>query len=526
MIDIVQFLREFLNKNNIDYMLINSTDDFLTEYNVLEKNSRYKATGFSGSAGDALITKDKLFLFVDGRYHIQADLEVNHDVVTVVKLKTGQNFSDEIIAKIERNSVFAIVTKKNSQKRIEYFENKLKPKNVRILLLNDDPIKDDKNDYICNVSDIDVKYTGMSVYEKIQKTSENLKSNEAILVTNQEEVSYLYNKRDFSKPYRSSIRAKAIIYKGNAKLYFGNQDYEHCLKTFNGTIYVDKSATNGYDYSLIKNKAAELTNNPLQLMKSVKTDAEINHLKDAFSKTDKTLSSIREYIYTSEKLSEYDISRKLEELYKAFGAKNLSFKPIVAKDKNSALAHYSNSSKEEIVSDGSLVLIDSGAFYEGGLATDITRVFVKGNPTELHKKVYTTVLKMFLHSYNAYFTSGKGLTGYDTDDIARKIYSQNEIDGFVFNHGLGHGIGVSVHEYPPNLSKNELAKVKIRENMCFTIEPGLYNEKHFGVRLENSCYMQNGKIHSFVNMNFEKKLIEYRQLSKQEKKWLDEFEVI
>ena len=128
---------------------------------------------------------------------------------------------------------------------------------------------------------------------------------------------------------------------------------------------------------------------------------------------------------------------------------------------------------------------------------------------------------MFLNAYNSNFK-----TGYEIDALARKIYSENEIEGFVFNHGLGHGIGVSVHEYPPNLSKNEMAKVEIKDNMCFTIEPGLYNENHFGIRLENSCYMKDGKINSFVQMNYEKKLIDFSMLNEQEKEWLKEFEVI
>ena len=85
---------------------------------------------------------------------------------------------------------------------------------------------------------------------------------------------------------------------------------------------------------------------------------------------------------------------------------------------------------------------------------------------------------------------------------------------------------MSVHEYPPNLSCNEIAKVQIEDNMCFTIEPGLYNKDYFGVRLENSCYKQNGEIKSFVHMNYEKKLIDYSLLSSEEQEWLKEFEVI
>ena len=90
---------------------------------------------------------------------------------------------------------------------------------------------------------------------------------------------------------------------------------------------------------------------------------------------------------------------------------------------------------------------------------------------------------------------------------------------------MGHGIGINVHEAPPNLSMNEIAKTIIKENMCFTIEPGLYNKNYFGIRLENSCYLKDGKINSFSKMCYEKKLIDYTLLNEQEKTWLSAFEV-
>lgn len=525
MIETVKNTREFLKENSIDYMLVNSTNQFLVEYNSLEENSRYFLTDFTGSTGDALLSQDKLFLFVDGRYHIQADLEVNHDVVSVIKLQTGQTFLEEIADKVKPNSVFALVSKKNPQMRIEAFAEKLKEKNVKIILLDKDPIEDNTTSRVSENVDIDLKYTGMSSLEKIKKSSGNLKDNEAILITNLEEVSYLFNKRDFSRPYASNIKAKAVLLKDKAFMYDETKlsEFEEFIKKFNGTIYIDKSSVSAYDFKLAGVKAKTINDSPIKLMKAVKTDAEIEHLKDAFKRTDMAVSAIGDYIENNDNLSEYDIAEKLEEFYRKFGAKSLSFKSIVAKDKNSALAHYSKSSKDEIINDGSLVLIDSGAYYDGGLATDITRVFVKGEPSDLHKKVYTNVLKMFLHAFN--YPVKKGTSGYEIDERAREICSENEIEGFVFNHGLGHGIGVSVHEYPPNLSKNELAKAVIKDNMVFSIEPGLYNENHFGVRLENSCYMKDGKIYSLVNMNYEKKLIDFSMLTEQEKEWLKNFEV-
>ena len=486
-------------------MLVNSTNEYLVEYTPLNENSRYILTNFSGSTGDALMTDDKIYLFVDGRYHIQADLEVDHDKITVVKLQTGQIFLDELIKKIPANQTLGVFSKKNSQKRIEYLQNK----GIKIKLLNSDPLETQITYDKSNIVDVD----GTPVSEKVKDIKNTT------LITNLEEVSYLFNKRDFSKNYSSKIQGKAFIHNGNALLV---DDIEDFVKNHNDKIYADKSSINAYDYNLIKDKAVNIES-PIKFMKSVKSSSEINHYKSAFERTDKALKSIRDFILNNDNISEFDISEKLEQEFIKYGAKNLSFKSIVAKDKNSALAHYSKCSKTEIIKDGSLVLIDCGAYYEQGLATDITRVFVKGRPTNLQKQVYTTVLKMFLNAFNY---KKENMSGYDIDDYTRKIYAQNNITGFVFNHGLGHGIGINVHEYPPNLSKNEIAKVELKNGMCFTIEPGLYRENYFGVRLENSCYLENNTIKSFTNMNYEKKLINFSLLSEQEKIWLNEFEVI
>ena len=198
----------------------------------------------------------------------------------------------------------------------------------------------------------------------------------------------------------------------------------------------------------------------------------------------------------------------------------MSFKSIVAINQNSALAHYSKSSKDIRLKEGDLVLIDCGAYYESGLATDITRVFVKGTPNKLQKQVYTQVLKAFLNSYNSNLS-----TGYELDSIAHKILD-NSIEGFTFSHGLGHGIGINVHEAPPANNQTEIAKQEFKDNMCYTIEPGLYNSEHFGIRLENSCYRKNDKNVSFTQMGFEGKLIDFDILSEQEKEWLKEFKIL
>ena len=519
----IEKARLFLQKEQIDYLLVNSTNEFLVEYNELGRNSRYFLTGFSGSTGDAIVSKDSVYLFVDGRYHVQADLEVNHDDVTVVKLQMGDKILEEFANRMTENSTLGICSIKNSQFRYENLVKTLSQKNISVKLFDEDPIEKNKKQKVQNLTEIPIELTGKTSKEKIKDL--NLQDNEALLVTNLEEISYIYNLRNFEKTNSCSIDGKAIFTKDKDYLFKDEtlKDFDNFIKNCDfKTVYVDEMTITAHDYALLGEKASKIKTNPISMAKCVKTDAEIEHYKDIFAKTDKALADTGKFIDERDNISEYDIKVELENNFKKYGAIGQSFTSIVAKDKNSALAHYSKSSKDEIVKDGSLVLIDCGGYYNGGLATDITRVFVKGQPNQLQKTVYTSVLKAFLRAFNTKDFE----CGQDIDSVARKFLEKSAPDGFIFNHGLGHGIGISVHESPPRLSTGTAdSLVELKDNMCFTIEPGLYKQDYFGVRLENSCYLKNGKVCSFVNMHYEKKLIDYTMLDEQELDWLNQFEV-
>ena len=498
----LQKFRNLIKENKLDAFLVNSTNEFLVEYNSLEQNSRYKLTGFSGSTGDALITEDKVYLFVDGRYHIQADNEVDHSIVTVVKLQKGDTALGKMQELLNENSRLGLVSKKNSQARVEDLSNYFE-----LVFFEKDLFEKNMKKFRENIEQTDESVSGIPVKEKLRYIRQFLGDDDAILVTSLEEVSYIFNIRDFSKPYSSAVMRKAIITKNLANLYdeYNFENYKNDLQGIKGKIFVDKKSVNARDYSFIKDKAVlrESDDNfNLSLvseMKSCKTNAELEHYKDCFARTDMAMRMIRNYIQENDDISEFDIEKKLKKYFRKFGARSLSFKSIIAKDKNSALAHYSKCSKEEIIKEGSLILIDCGAYYDGGLATDITRVFIKGQASNLQKLVYTIVLKAFLLAYNTEIKDE--ISGFDIDKKVREFFEEHPINGFEFNHGLGHGIGISVQE------------------------PGLYNKDYFGVRLENSCYCSNGKIHSFTEMNFEKRLINYELLTEQELIWLKEFEV-
>lgn len=515
-----------LKPYGIDYLLVNTTNEFLLEYVDIEENACHKLTGFSGDTGDSLVCPDnKIILFVDGRYHTQADNEVDHSVVKVHKLKLGEKQDDAICENIKPNSTLGIVSKKISQKRYEYLSTLLKEINVSTKLLDEDLILPFSKTQSSIAHTLPVELRGEDFKTKIKHIEK------PALLTNSEEITYLCNLRDFTKDYAVKINGKLLLLKDKSILYTDTKtdstdDYEvkeiKDLCYPKDKIFVDKSTINAYDYSKLENPSA--FSSPVKEMKSVKNTSEISHMKYCFEMTDKALLATRDFIETNDNISEYDIEQELRKNFKKYGAKSLSFRPIVARNQNSAQAHYMNSSKDEILKDGDLVLIDCGAYYEGGLATDITRVFSKGTPSKLQKTIYTTVVKMFLNAFN-YQVAENITTGYEIDSFTREYLEHHKIEGFDFSHGLGHGIGICVHEIPPNLSKNDIAKTPLKNNMCFTIEPGLYNNEHFGVRLENTCYLENGIIKSFSNMCYEKKLIDYSLLSNIEKEWLSDFEV-
>ncbi len=500
-----------LKSYGVDYLLVNSTNKFLLEYVPIEENSVNKLTGFTGDVGDALICPDgKILLFVDSRFHIQADREVDHSKVEVVKLQLGQKIKDEICIRIKPNSTLGVDLSKLSQARFEYLSALLNELNVKI--------KDCSTNEKCRSGE----FVKVDDFKQIEDN---------ILITKSEEISYVCGIRSFSYNYSTKVDGKLLIINGDPVLftdYKGDMDtrplneFDEFIKRIDLPIKVDKTSVSAKDYSLIKNPVP--IKSPIKEIKSIKTKEEIEHMKYCFEMTDRALKDTRDWIYANDNISEYDIAEELEKNFRKYGAKSLSFQSIVAINENSALAHYNRLDKNKTLNNGDLVLIDCGAYYDKGYATDITRVFVKGKPSKLQKEVYTNVLKVFLNCYNYQMT--KETSGFEIDKLAHHIFDMNKIEGFEFSHGLGHGVGISVHETPPNLSKNEVAKTVIKENMCFTIEPGLYNEKEFGVRLENTCHLENGEIVSFAKMCFEKKLIDMSMLTDIEKEYLKEFEVL
>ncbi len=536
-LQLIEYLRSFLTKNNIDGLIINSTNEFLVEYNMLELNSRYHLTGFTGSTGDVLFTNDKIYLFVDPRYHEKADKEVNHEFVTVVKLPLNKSYLTALDELIPLYYKLGVVASKTSKKFYDALLQRVITKNGIIKLINTDPVIDYKKDSIkeinYNVFKLDTDVTGVVADDKFVKVKEYAGDAFGIIVTSLEDIAYLTNLRSYDFAYSAVFPAKAVITHDMAYIYtdctlpyIGSYfcvkplcEFENMLKNADREyIYIDEDSITIADFNLIY-KSNTLKTSYLKLLKTVKNEIEKEHLKRCFEKSDNALNVIREMINSDTIYSEYDYSEALKEAMFQEGAMSLSFRPIVASGANSSVIHYSIPSKEKMVENGDLLLVDYGGYYEGGLATDTTRTFIKGEPSPEQKTAYTTVLKAFLNAYYKQYT--KKSSYFDIDKTARETIEKNITSDYAFSHSTGHGVGISVHENPPRVSSSDASKTKILENTVFTVEPGVYKEGWGGIRLENTVYASYEEdkvvLHSFSHFPFEIKLVDISLLNDEEK---------
>lgn len=534
---LIEYLKEFLIKNDIDGIIINSTNEFLVEYNMLNLNSRYHLTGFSGSTGDVLFTADKIYQFVDTRYHEQADNQVDHNFVEVVKIPLTKSYLTALIEVIPAYSKIGLISTKVSKKFYELLEKNLKSKNTKLRLFDTDPVMEFKKDSLGNINynvfKINNDLTGLSADEKFETIKKYAGEKFNILVTALEDIAYLTNMRSYNFDYSAIFPAKAIMTQDGVKIYtdcsipyIGDYYSIHSLEEFtpdlkaihSSEIFVDDIQISLYDYMLI-NPSNKIMPSHLRLFKTVKNENEINHLKNCFAKADKALEVIYQMLNSETIYSEYDYYEALIKAMKDNGALSLSFKPIVSAGSNTSIIHYSMPSKEKMVNDGDFLLIDYGGYYEGGLATDTTRTFIKGTPSPEQKTAYTAVLKAFLNAY--YNKYPKKSSYYNIDKIARDTIAKSISQDYKFAHGTGHGVGICVHENPPRVSSSEAAKTKIIENTVFSIEPGVYKEGWGGIRIENTVYasLEEDKIvmNTFSHFPFEIKLVDFSMLSDYEK---------
>ena len=530
-------LRKNFNFLGIDGYVIPKNDEFFSEYSRQDRLNII--SNFSGSAGYAVILKKKNYLFVDGRYTIQAQIE------------SGKNFKimsyQKIInCKLFKNLTLGIDPKIFTSEQIKkFFLKKSIIKEISSNLI--DKIHKNTLTKTKPFFSLDNKVVGESHSKKIIRVSQFLKKNRSnyLFITAPENIAWLLNIRGFDNPNspipncRLLINDRRQIYiitekeklinllkekKINKDQVIDKKNFEKSIHKFKkGKIIIDKKTCSLFFENLLKKKFKILkTEDPIYFFKAIKNESEIKHMINTHILDGVALTRFLYWIKikNKKKITEFDAQNKLESFRKT-NDKYLfpSFNTIAGTGSNGAIVHYRATKKNtKKINKNDIFLCDSGGQYEYG-TTDVTRTICFTKPKNFIKDIFTKVLK----GHIAVATSNlkKNYNGKLIDLNARKFLRNKGLD---YEHGTGHGVGFfsNVHEGPHSISKYNT--IKIHEGMIVSNEPGYYKKGAFGIRIENLLYVKKStKKLQFENLTLapiDKDLIDYKQLDKNEKNYL------
>jgi len=532
----IKILKEKFKKFKIDGYIVPKNDEYFSEY---AKNDRLKnISNFSGSAGIAVILKERNYLFVDGRYTIQAEQE------------SAKNFH---IIEIHKRPPHTIIKNCN----LGYDPKLFTSKNIKNYFSNNNltPINDNLIDQIFEFKEkktrpfysLEKNVVGETHQSKILKITNFLKSNKAdyLFISAPENIAWLLNIRGYDNPNSPIPNARLIInknkkfflitQKNNAKkiikekkinknLVIDIRNISKLINSLRGNKFIiDNKTCSIYHENIIKSKFKILDkDDPIYKLKSIKNLCEINHMIEAHKKDGLALTKFIYWIknINKKKITEVAAQNKLEK-FRKLNTDYLfpSFNTIAGSGSNGAIVHYRATTKAtKIIKKKDVFLIDSGGQYRYG-TTDVTRTICFSNQKLSIKNAYTNVLKG--HIAVALTNLNKKNTGKKIDISARKFLKKEGLD---YAHGTGHGVGffLNVHEGPQSISKHN--SIMIEKGMILSNEPGYYKKNHFGIRIENLIYAkQLQKKIFFENLTLapmEKDLINFKLLNKIEKDYL------
>lgn len=517
----VEKLRKLMNENAIDAYLIPTNDFHSSEYVGDYFKCRKYMTGFTGSAGSAVITATDAKLWTDGRYFIQAAAELEGTGVELMKM--GEEGVPTIKEYLEK-TLNSGQTLGFDGRCVDYgyaknLEETLSNNGVKIAYEKDlvDAIWQDRPELSKEpVMLLDTKYCGKSREDKfseIRKLMEDKKADIYVL-TSLDDIAWLFNIRGNDVHCNPVVLSYAVIEPDKAVLYASKEAFSDEvmtalskdgveLKPYNDiyeavkniptdkTVFIDGSKAN---YAIVKNiptdvKVINETNLTL-LPKAIKNPIEVEneriaHIKDGVAVT-KFMYWLKKNVGKM-KITEISAAEYLEGLREQ-GENYMgpSFEPIVAYGSNAAMCHYSATpeSDTELLPE-SFVLFDTGGQYLEG-TTDITRTIALGPCSEEQKKTFTAVLRGHLNLAAAKFAYG--VRGVNLDYLARGPLWDMGLD---YNHGTGHGVGyfLNVHEGPNSfrwkIIDGKTDSAILEEGMITSNEPGFYQEGKYGIRTEN-----------------------------------------
>ncbi|WP_270991411.1 aminopeptidase P family protein [Campylobacter upsaliensis] len=554
-------LREAMQEKGLDAYLVVSADPHLSEYLSDYYKVKDYLSGFQGSVGTLVFTQKEAYLWVDGRYWLQAQKQLEGSGVVLQKQDKENTFQNWLKKNLKQGQIlgsdFAVLNLA-LKKELEDFCT-LKHCDLIALMWSDRPSLPKAQIYAHEKA-----YCALSAKEKIalvrQKMCELGAENH--LISSLDDIAYLTNLRGADVEYNPVFLSHLLI-KQNETLLFVDEDkissalkeelksegvliyaYESVIKELksleNTTLLIEPTRMTALLVEAL-NSSVKLVEeiNPSTHLKAVKGAREISHIEDAMVEDGVALCRffawLEEALEQKQKINEVDIDTRITE----FRAKSPfyisnSFATIAAFKGNGAFPHYKAERQNclDIEGDGFL-LIDSGGQYKNG-TTDITRVVPVGVLCEEQIHDYTLVLKAHIAISRAIFP--KNIAMPLLDAITRQPLWEEQLD---YIHGTGHGVGyfLNVHEGPQVLSyfAPVLEKTRAKEGMLTSIEPGIYKAEKWGVRLENlvvNTKVENPKNSAYGEFlyfkpvtlcPFELSCIDVNLLDEKEKKWLNAY---
>jgi len=529
----IKTIQQELKKQKFTGRLYTLGNLFINEDILKEENQIEQLTGFTGSYAILFITLDKAYLFVDGRYELQAKKEVNLRQTEIIKLseisfygwlkKTFSKTCPKILYNPWCISLDTLDKLSKTLPKAQFIAQQDED-----LCLSTQKVKTFVHQK---------KLTGLTVKEKIATIVSYLKKNDtdAFLLTSAANVSWLLNKRSHALPYSPIFRAYALIEKnGSYKIFAEHTDDTTALpfKELKNILPQYKKLAADFRTTpvIIQTFAPELKHlhDETTNLKSIKNQTELKGIRNAHLRDGVALTKFMFWLsknYNGK--TETEIAQKLLNFRKKeLNFFSESFATIAGFGAHAAIVHYHAEEKTAaVLKKNNVLLIDSGGQYYDG-TTDVTRTIALGTPTADMIEKNTLVLKAHIALATAVFP--KNTTGYELDLMARQPLLKQ---GLNYEHGTGHGVGFfsNVHEGPFSISMLNKNSTPLSANMVTSIEPGFYKENAFGIRIENLYYIKPAKNPKFLNFEvltlapIDKRLINKYLLTLEELNWINQY---
>ncbi|MEY8376437.1 aminopeptidase P family N-terminal domain-containing protein [Lachnospiraceae bacterium 56-18] len=559
-------LRTRMASKGIDAYIVPTADFHQSEYVGEHFKARKYISGFSGSYGTVVITRDDGGLWTDGRYFFQAENELAGSGIRLMKMFVGDtpSITEYLTDRVPRGGTVAFDGRVLSMGEGREFEEALAARQIRIHysvdlvgdIWEDRPPLSDRPAFF-----LEEKYSGESTASKLKRVREVMEEHGATahIIASLDDVCWLLNIRGDDIDFFPLLLSYAIVKKDGVELYVDDSKLDDRIQVelaknqvtihpYNA-IYDDVKGLSGSDtvlidpmkmnYALYKNIPCRIVEaaNPTILMKAMKNEVELANIREAHIKDGVAVTKFMHWIktrYDKETITELSSAAKLTELRAAQeGYIRDSFEPLCAFADHAAMMHYSPSVETDVpLSSGAFFLNDTGGgYYEG--STDITRTFVLGSVEAQMKRYFTAVVRAMMRLSRARFLYG--CYGYNLDVLARGPIWDLDMD---YQCGTGHGVGylANVHEPPTGFrwyvvpSKNE--HHKLEEGMVITDEPGIYEDGQFGIRIENEFVVRKGVQNKYGQFMYFETItfapidldgIDPEEMSRDEREWLNHY---